>query len=208
MNERSVAVPPARPAPLPERVTPADGPATGAGGSSRLPRPDRALSWRRSLRAAEPGEWLASRWLPVVAGAVLALYLLIFIRGLGWQWGAVLSGTRAVPPVIVQRAPAPAAGRAPAPAGNAPAAPAPPGTTGKVPLPPSNEPPPRDATDERGVTYDAQGVAVMGIDADPSGVYNVPPGRQVRIGGPAGQLFDVLPGGRIAPATKVKVWPS
>jgi hypothetical protein len=58
-----------------------------------------------------------------------------------------------------------------------------------------------------GVTYDAQGVAVMGIDADPSGVYNVPPGRQVRIGGPTGALFDVNPDGRVTPATRVKEWP-
>ena len=58
------------------------------------------------------------------------------------------------------------------------------------------------------MTYDAQGVAVMGIDADPGGVYNVPPGRQVRIGGPTGNLFDVGPAGKLAPATRVKEWPS
>jgi hypothetical protein len=57
------------------------------------------------------------------------------------------------------------------------------------------------------VTYDATGVAVMGIDTDTGGVYNVPPGRQVRIGGPSGPLFDVQPGGKITPATQVKQWP-
>jgi len=50
-------------------------------------------------------------------------------------------------------------------------------------------------------------VAVTGIDTDTGGVYNVPPGRQVRIGGPSGQLFDVQPGGKITPATQVKQWP-
>ena len=53
------------------------------------------------------------------------------------------------------------------------------------------------------MTYDAQGVAVMGIDADPGGVYNVPPGRQVRIGGPGGSLFDVGPNGQLTLAPQV-----
>jgi hypothetical protein len=57
------------------------------------------------------------------------------------------------------------------------------------------------------VQYDALGVAVIGIEADPGGVYNVPPGRQVRIGGPSGALFDVLPGGKIAPASSVREQP-
>jgi hypothetical protein len=47
----------------------------------------------------------------------------------------------------------------------------------------------------------------MGLDADPNGVYNVPPGRQVRIGGPSGALYDVQPDGRLTPTTKVKEWP-
>jgi hypothetical protein len=57
------------------------------------------------------------------------------------------------------------------------------------------------------VRYDAAGVAVMGIDTDTGGVYNVPPGRQVRIGGPSGDLFDVQPDGKLTRATQVKQWP-
>jgi hypothetical protein len=57
------------------------------------------------------------------------------------------------------------------------------------------------------VRYDAAGVAVMGIDTDTGGVYNVPPGRQVRIGGPSGALYDVQPDGKLARATQVKQWP-
>ena len=76
-----------------------------------------------------------------------------------------------------------------------------------MPLPPADEPPPRNATDKYGVTYDDRGVAVMGIDADPSGVYNVPPGRQLRIGGPQGTLFDVTDGGKLVPATAVRDFP-
>ena len=66
---------------------------------------------------------------------------------------------------------------------------------------------PRNTTDKYGVFYDAQGVAVIGIDADPAGVYNVPPGRQLRIGGPAGTLFDVQVGGKLTPATTVRQQP-
>ena len=44
----------------------------------------------------------------------------------------------------------------------------------------------------------------MGIDADTGGVYNVPPGRQVRIGGPSGPLFDVGPNGQLTPAARVR----
>jgi hypothetical protein len=156
----------------------------------------------------------------LLGAVVLTLYLLVLVRGLGWQWREVVVGPDEVPPPVsrepvaaVQRAlpAAPAAGQ-PSSAAGAPA----PGTgqagnvvTGaaKTPLPPSDVPPPRNATDERGVTYDAAGVAVMGIDADTGGVYNVAPGRQVRIGGPAGQLFDVQPGGKLTPATRIKEWP-
>jgi len=77
----------------------------------------------------------------------------------------------------------------------------------KTPLPPTDEPPPRNATDKYGVTYDQNGVAVTGINADPNGVYNVPPGRQLRIGGPQGALFDVEPGGKLKPATAVRQQP-
>jgi hypothetical protein len=50
-------------------------------------------------------------------------------------------------------------------------------------------------------------VAVTGIDADPNGVYNVPPGRQLRIGGPGGDLYDVVAGGKLTRASRVKEWP-
>ena len=131
-------------------------------------------------------------------------------RGLWWQWKAILTATPPVPPPIgapsapalappargaVQPGPQPAAG-----ANRAPAAPA----GAKRPLPPTDEPAPRNTTDRYGVTYDAQGVAVMGIDADTGGVYNVPPGRQVRIGGPSGALFDVGPNGQLTPAPQVR----
>ena len=56
----------------------------------------------------------------------------------------------------------------------------------KTPLPPSDAPPPRNGTDGYGVTYDAAGVAVMGIDTGTGGAYNVPARRQGRIGGAAG----------------------
>jgi hypothetical protein len=149
---------------------------------------------------------------------VVLLYALVFARGLSWQWYGILFATRVAqpvaplrpgpPPSLAQPAPdAPNAANAP---GNPPAvgaqAPAP-AAGAKVPLPPTDEPPPRNQTDSRGVHYDAQGVAVTGIDADPNGVYNVPPGRQLRIGGPAGSLHDVLPGGKLQPATRVKEWP-
>ncbi len=86
-------------------------------------------------------------------------------------------------------------------------APAPAGQSARGPLPVSDAPPPRNTTDALGVFYDDRGVAVSGIDADPSGVYNVPAGRQLRIGGPNGALFDVLPGGKLVSATRIKDWP-
>jgi hypothetical protein len=145
---------------------------------------------------------------------VTALYVLLFARGLAWEWGGILSASPADPPSVTVAAAPPARKAPPAPnAANASnAAPARSSgdvapATAKVPLPPTDEPPPRDATDKYGVSYDAQGVAVMGIDADTAGVYNVPPGRQVRIGGPSGQLFDVNPGGKLTPATRVKDFP-
>jgi hypothetical protein len=151
---------------------------------------------------------------------VTALYVLVFARGLAWEWSGILSASPADPPSVTVAAAPPARKALPAlnaanaaNAGNAGNA-VPPQSSGgvalataKVPLPPTDEPPPRDATDKFGVSYDAQGVAVMGIDADTAGVYNVPPGRQVRIGGPSGQLFDVNPGGKLTPATRVKDFP-
>ena len=126
-------------------------------------------------------------------------------RGLWWQWRAILTATTPVQPSM--SAPPPpqplrtAAQPAPQPGGQ----PAPqPAAGAKRPLPPTDEPAPRNTTDRHGVTYDAQGVAVMGIDADTGGVYNVPPGRQVRIGGPSGNLFDVGPTGQLTPASRVR----
>jgi hypothetical protein len=55
---------------------------------------------------------------------------------------------------------------------------------------------PRNTT-ENGVQYDAQGVAWWGLDTTGGYVYNVPEGRQVRIGGPNGSLYTVGPGGKL-----------
>ncbi|NDE06843.1 MAG: hypothetical protein EBZ89_05575, partial [Chloroflexi bacterium] len=127
------------------------------------------------------------------------MYVATFVRGLAWQWHGILTAQPATAPVVAN-APRGAIsssrqGAAPNP-NPANAAPQPP----RVALARTDVPAPRNATDDRGVTYDADGVAVMGIDADPTGVYNVPAGRQLRIGGPTGQLFDVQDGGKLAPA--------
>jgi hypothetical protein len=148
-----------------------------------------------------------------VASAAVLLYILVFVRGLAWQWWGILTASPATVPVVAS-APASAAPPASQRAVQAPQAPQaaqPAAQSGqavaKVPLPPSDEPPPRNATDKYGVSYDQNGVAVMGLDVDPSGVYNVPSGRQVRIGGPEGALFDVEPGGKLKPATAIKEQP-
>ena len=73
------------------------------------------------------------------------------------------------------------------------------GSAARPTLAPTDEPPPRNATDEHGVFYDEHGVAITGLIANPSGVHNVPPGRLVRIGGPGGELFEVLLGGKLKP---------
>ncbi|HEX2036337.1 MAG TPA: hypothetical protein VHS99_19310 [Chloroflexota bacterium] len=160
-----------------------------------------------AARGPARGLWLA--------GAVVCLlYVAVMVRGLAWQWEEILN---AAPPQGVLlpapgsiTAPADQGTGQPAPAAMAPVAPpaAPGGARAATPaagtprqaLAPTDAPPPRDAVDEHGVYYDAEGIAVMGIEADSSGVYNVPPGRQVRIGGANGELFDVLPGGRLSPA--------
>lgn len=131
-----------------------------------------------------------------VFAIVTVLYVLVFVRGLWWQWKGILLAQPAVAPVVTD-APRGAVPRnvAPGAAGAAP-------ERQRKPLPRTDLPAPRNVTDDRGVTYDAEGVAVMGIDADPSGVYNVPPGRQVRIGGPTGALFDVADGGKLIPAKR------
>lgn len=141
---------------------------------------------------------LPTRWRLYLGLCIVLLYALIFFRGLAWQWQAVLTGAAARP--VIASAPPPQS-RMDGGAERAPAAVAP---RAKSPLPATDEPPPRNAADKYGVFYDAQGVAVMGIDTDPGGVYNVPAGRQVRIGGPDGALFDVHPGGKITPATRVR----
>jgi|GEM_PF-4951765 hypothetical protein len=149
-----------------------------------------------------------ARWPVYAAAAILALYVATFIRGLGWEWAGIVAGRPGAPMPV--QGPSVALNSQPAPpaANLAPAAPAAGTVAQKVPLPPTDEPPPRNATDQYGVYYDEHGVAVLGIDADPGGVYNVPPGRQVRIGGPQGQLFDVHEGGKITPATAVRELPT
>jgi hypothetical protein len=140
--------------------------------------------------------------------------MLVFARGLAWQWGTIMAPPGS-PPAPAVGAPVPPAQRAGLPEAPAPGAAQAPaqaaaraaGAGSKTPLPPTDAPPPRSMVDEHGVSYDAAGVAVMGLDADTGGVYNVPPGRQVRIGGPTGELFDVQPGGRLTRATQVKQWP-
>jgi hypothetical protein len=157
---------------------------------------------RRGAGAAALPAWLNSHRAHVVAGTVAVLYVLVFARGLAWQWQSILTGAPAARQDAVRMPPSNASSSR-AGAQEAPAA----APRAKEPLPPTDEPPPRNTTDRYGVFYDAQGVAVMGIDADPAGVYNVPPGRQVRIGGPAGALFDVQVGGKITPATAVRQQP-
>lgn len=130
-----------------------------------------------------------------VAGVITVLYVATFIRGLWWQWDGILNARPGTPPVV-DAAPrgataARAGSDAQAPVQDRAIA------VARKPLPRTDKPAPRNTTDDLGVSYDAEGVAVMGIDADPSGVYNVPPGRQVRIGGPAGQLYDVQDGGKL-----------
>jgi hypothetical protein len=137
------------------------------------------------------------------------LLALTITRGLWWQWSAIFTASAAIPPALPAAQPAqpvraaqPASGAVqPAPQPGA-ANPAPAGA--RRPLPPTDEPAPRNTVDRYGVSYDAQGVAVMGIDADPSGVYNVPQGRQVRIGGPGGSLYDVGPNGQLTPTSQVR----
>ena len=143
-------------------------------------------------------------WPFYLPGLFALLIVLTLIKGLAWQWKGILTASPAAPPVAAPAAPGRSAVPAPPVSASGNAAQPAPAAGAKRPLPPTNDPPPRNAVDQLGVTYDAQGVAVMGIDVDPNGVYNVPPGRQVRIGGPSGSLFDVQPDGRITPATRVK----
>ena len=134
-----------------------------------------------------------------VFSVVSVIYVATFVRGLAWQWQGILTAQPATAPVVANapRGAISSSRQSAAPNSNpANAAPQP----QRVALARTDVPAPRNATDDRGVTYDADGVAVMGIDADPTGVYNVPAGRQLRIGGPTGQLFDVQEGGKLAPA--------
>jgi hypothetical protein len=167
----------------------------------------------RSVAATPRPVFRIAHWPRYVAGAAVLLYVLVFVRGLGWQWWGIVTASPATVPVVAS-APTGAAPPASQRAVQAPQAPqaAQPAvqsgqTAAKVPLPPSDEPPPRNATDKYGVYYDENGVAVMGLDVDPSGVYNVPSGRQLRIGGPQGALFDVEPGGKLKPATAIREQP-
>lgn len=163
-----------------------------------------------------------------LATGVIVVYLLLFVRGLGWQWPASVrppgdlpapvsaAPVEAVPRGVgaalsgVSRPPASGAGGAGSAERGAASRSAVPAqaVSAKTALPASDESPPRDAVDSYGVYYDALGVAVRGIDADPGGVYNVAPNRQVRIGGPQGTLYDVQPGGKLTVATRIKEWPA
>ncbi len=125
---------------------------------------------------------------------LFVLFFLFVVRAYAGQWAVAL---QIVPPSgssSVERAPAPRSSDRPVPQPAEAPAPAP---AARPTLAPTDEPPPRNATDERGVFYDEHGVAVSGLIADPSGVHNVPPGRLVRIGGPNGELYEVLLGGKI-----------
>ena len=132
--------------------------------------------------------------------ALFVLFLLFVVRVYAGHWAVALqiispseiSTARPAP------APRPVTPPAPQPAGAPAAAPAS-APAARPTLAPTDEPPPRNATDEHGVFYDEHGVAITGIIADPSGVHNVPPGRLVRIGGPEGNLYEVLLGGKLKP---------
>ena len=135
--------------------------------------------------------------------ALFVLFLLFVVRVYAGHWAVALqivqpsgssSAGRPQPAAGASVRPAPLP--APVPAAPAPAASAP---AARPTLAPTDEPPPRNTTDEHGVFYDEHGVAITGIIADPSGVHNVPPGRLVRIGGPVGKLYEVLPGGKLKP---------
>ena len=126
--------------------------------------------------------------------ALFVLFLLFVVRVYAGHWAVAL---QIIPPSEISTArPAPAARPVTPPAPQPASAPAP-APAARPTLAPTDEPPPRNATDEHGVFYDEHGVAITGIIADPSGVHNVPPGRLVRIGGPEGNLYEVLPGGKI-----------
>ncbi|MAG37413.1 MAG: hypothetical protein CL878_14355 [Dehalococcoidia bacterium] len=129
-------------------------------------------------------------------GILFVLFLLFVTWAYAGQWAVAL---QIVPPSggsSVGRTQVPGASARPLPQPAQAPAPAPP-PEARPTLEPTDDPPPRNATDERGVFYDEQGVAVTGLVADSSGVHNVPPGRLVRIGGPNGELYEVLLGGKI-----------
>ena len=132
--------------------------------------------------------------------ALFVLFLLFVVRVYAGHWAVAL---QIVPPISLgNAAPAPAPRPVTPPAPQPAGAPAPAAAPASAPvarptLAPTDEPPPRNTTDEHGVFYDEHGVAITGIIADPSGVHNVPPGRLVRIGGPEGELFEVLLGGKL-----------
>ena len=134
-----------------------------------------------------------------IVAVISVIYVATFVRGLWWQWKGIILAQPASAPTVTD-APRGAESRGGNSGGGQGAVQAP--NPARKPLPRTDSPAPRNSTDERGVAYDADGVAVMGIDADPSGVYNVPAGRQVRIGGPAGTLYDVGDGGKLTPAAK------
>jgi len=163
------------------------------------PAGDAAHPVPSSARLAVPRPRPATRTFLIVVAVISAIYVATFIRGLWWQWRGIILAQPASKPTVTD-APRGAEPRAANTSGSQGAAQPP--NPSRKPLARSDMPAPRNTTDDRGVTYDGDGVAVMGIDADPSGVYNVPPGRQVRIGGPAGTLYDVGDGGKLTLAAK------
>lgn len=166
----------------------------GGASSGEAASPDPSLA-RPAMRRHRPGV----RTFLIVVSAISVIYVATFIRGLWWQWKGIILAQPASAPTVIDapRGAEPRGGNTSSSQGAAQ-----PPNPARKPLARTDTPPPRNTTDDRGVTYDGEGVAVMGIDADPSGVYNVPPGRQVRIGGPAGSLYDVGDGGKLTPAAK------
>ncbi len=148
---------------------------------------------------------LTSREFALIS-ALFALFLLFVVRVYAGHWAVAL---QIVPPREVgSAAPAPVSRPVTRPGPLLAGAPAPapaPAPAARPTLAPTNEPPPRNTTDERGVVYDEHGVAIWGLIADPAGVHNVPPGRLVRIGGPEGELYEVLLGGKIEKVPESRV---
>ena len=57
-----------------------------------------ALQPRRDTRRRARATLPAARKVQLAAGAVVLLYVLVFVRGLGWQWQGIITATRVAPP--------------------------------------------------------------------------------------------------------------